>query len=60
MNMPCNVYGAPADGHTLCGPLFSRLDIPVPIASLQGEVSQLMAGDWLPHVNRGGYDGVWV
>ncbi|MDP3227887.1 MAG: aspartyl/asparaginyl beta-hydroxylase domain-containing protein [Acidovorax sp.] len=59
MSMPCDVHSAPTDGHTLRGPLFSRLDIPVPIASVQGEVSQLMAGDWLPHVNRGGYDGGW-
>ena len=41
------------------GPLCSRLDIPVPIAALQDEVSQWMERDWLPHVNRSDYDGAW-
>jgi len=59
MSLHCSVQSAPADVRTVRGPLFSRLDIPVPIAALQAEVSQLMAGDWLPHVNRGGYDGGW-
>ena len=46
-------------GHGVRGPLFSRLRLPVALCALQDEVSQLMARSWLPHVNRGGYDGAW-
>lgn len=49
----------PGEACRLRGPLVSRLDLPVPITALQAEVSQLIAGGWLPHVNRGDYDGVW-
>jgi hypothetical protein len=41
------------------GPLYARLGIFAPVAALQAEVSQLMAHDWLPHVNRADYDGAW-
>jgi hypothetical protein len=41
------------------GPLASRLDIPVPITTVQQEVAQLMTLHWLPHVNRSDYAGAW-
>lgn len=56
---PVRLEEAPTDGLAPCGPVFSRLDIPVQLALLQSEVSQLMAHRWLPHVNRGDYDGGW-
>lgn len=50
-----------AEARTLRGPLFSRLSlpVPVPVASLQAEVSQWAAHSWLAHVNRLGYEGGW-
>ncbi|CAN7552718.1 aspartyl beta-hydroxylase [Acidovorax sp. Leaf76] len=59
MSMPMALAAAPAEAQGVRGPLFSRLRIPVPITALQDEVSQLMARSWLPHVNRGDYDGAW-
>ncbi|WP_312564417.1 aspartyl/asparaginyl beta-hydroxylase domain-containing protein [Diaphorobacter sp.] len=48
-----------APTRALQGPLYARLGIFAPVAALQAEVSQLMAHDWLPHVNRADYDGAW-
>ena len=59
MTMPRDVASFPSDEPMVRGPLFSRLDIPVPLATVRAEVSQLMARAWLPHVNRGDYDGGW-
>lgn len=59
MNMPLRLESAPNDSGTAGGPVFSRLDMPVPLTMLQGEVSQLMTRNWHPHVNRGDYDGGW-
>lgn len=41
------------------GPQSSRLGLPVPVAALQADVSQLMARGWVPHVNRNDYEGAW-
>ena len=59
MSMPLALATAPHVARTVRGPLFARLRIPVPLGALQDEVSQLMAGRWLPHVNLGDYEGAW-
>ena len=59
MSLPMALEAPPAETRTLRGPLASRLDIPVPIAALQEEVSHLMAHNWLPHVNHADYEGAW-
>lgn len=59
MNMTLSLDSAPSESGTVHGPVFSRLDIPVPLARVQREVSQLMTRDWQPHVNRADYDGGW-
>lgn len=59
MNMPLGLQGAPASSETEDGPVFSRLDIAVPLALLQREVSQLLDRTWQPHVNREDYSGGW-
>lgn len=59
MNPSPSLDCAPADREAGNGPVSSRLEIPVPLALLQREMSLLMTRDWLPHVNRGDYDGGW-
>jgi quercetin dioxygenase-like cupin family protein len=44
---------------TAQGPVAAHLNIPLPTAALQDEVSRLLALSWLPHVNRGDYEGAW-
>lgn len=50
---------ASAQAPTARGPLFSRIAVPVPVAAMQDEASQLAARYWPPHVNRADYDGAW-
>lgn len=59
MITPLGLDSASTEGEADSGPVFSRLDVPVPLALLQRDVSQLMTRSWQPHVNRNDYEGGW-
>lgn len=59
MTMFPGLDSAATAGEAVNGPVFSRLDVPVPLAQLQRDVSQLMTRSWQPHVNRSDYQGGW-
>lgn len=40
-------------------PLFSKLDVHIPLAALRAETDALGDALWLRHVHQGGYDGDW-